>query len=88
MVFPVSLRGPLLLGFVETAWRKRVSMRQGWGRRVAYSSQFLDRVNRAHRGQAKIKGRLQANCDLELWELPPKPKGCGGLKAKRTVACE
>jgi hypothetical protein len=48
--------------------------RQGWGRRVAYTSQFLNGDNRAHRGQAKIKARLQADCDLELWELPPKPK--------------
>jgi hypothetical protein len=48
--------------------------RQGWGSRVAYTSQFLGRVNRAHRGQAKIKARLQSDCDLELWELPPKPK--------------
>jgi len=59
-------------------WRpsggKQFRCRQGWGRRVAYSSQFLGRVNRAHRGQAKIKVRLQADCDLELWELPPKPK--------------
>jgi hypothetical protein len=57
-------------------WRppggRQFRCRQGW--RVAYSSQFLNRVNRAHRGQAKIKVRLLADCDLELWELPPKPK--------------
>ncbi len=48
--------------------------RQGWGRRVAYKSQFLDPDNRAHRGKAKIKGRLIADLDPDEWELPPKPK--------------
>jgi hypothetical protein len=59
-------------------WRppggKQFRCRQGWGRGVAYSSQFLGRVNRAHRGQSKIKARLEADCDLEVWDLPPKPK--------------
>ena len=31
--------------------------REWWGRPVAYASQFLDRDNRAHRGQAKINSR-------------------------------
>ena len=48
--------------------------RQGWGRRVAYTSQFLDPDNRAHRGKAKIKARLLGDCDPDEWELPPKPK--------------
>jgi hypothetical protein len=48
--------------------------RQGWGRRVAYTSQFLDPDNRAHRGKAKIKARLIGDCDPDEWELPPKPK--------------
>jgi hypothetical protein len=48
--------------------------RQGWGRTVAYSSQFLDPDNRAHRGKAKIKSRLIADLDPDEWELPPKPK--------------
>jgi hypothetical protein len=48
--------------------------RQGWGRRVAYTSQFLDPDNRAHRGQAKIKAKLIADLDPDEWELPPKPK--------------
>jgi hypothetical protein len=48
--------------------------RQGWGRRFAYTSQFLDRDNRAHRGQAKIKAKLIADLDPDEWELPPKPK--------------
>ena len=48
--------------------------RQGWGRQVAYASQFLDPNNRAHRGKAKIKSRLIGDCDPDEWELPPKPK--------------
>jgi len=50
--------------------------RQEWGRQVAYASQFLNRDNRAHRGQARIRTRL---CSIggfapEEWEFPPKPK--------------
>jgi hypothetical protein len=48
--------------------------RQGWGRKVAYASQFLDPDNRAHRGKAKIKARLIADLNPDEWELPPKPK--------------
>jgi hypothetical protein len=48
--------------------------RQGWGRQVAYSSQFLDPNNRAHRGQAKIKADLIADLNPDEWALPPKPK--------------
>jgi hypothetical protein len=62
-------------------WRppgaKRFCSRQAWGRRrVAYASQFLDRDNRAHHGQSKIKSRLCAieGLDPEEWDLPPKPK--------------
>ena len=53
----------------------RFCSRQSWGnRRVAYSSQFLDPDNRAHRGKAKIKAKLIADLDPDEWELPPKPK--------------
>jgi hypothetical protein len=31
-------------------------------------------VDRAHRGQAKIRSRLIANRDPDEWDLPPKPK--------------
>jgi hypothetical protein len=34
----------------------------------------MDRTNRAHRGQAKIKARLIGNLDPDEWDLPPKPK--------------
>jgi hypothetical protein len=50
--------------------------RQRWGRQVAYTSQFLDRNNRAHRGKAKINARLCAVGGLnpDEWDLAPKPK--------------
>jgi hypothetical protein len=41
---------------------------------TAYTTQFLDRDNRAHYGQARIKNRLIANLDPDEWSLPPKPK--------------
>ena len=53
----------------------RFCSRQAWGnRRVAYSSQFLDPDNRAHRRKAKIKARLIADLDPDEWAFPPKPK--------------
>jgi hypothetical protein len=50
--------------------------REKWGCRVAYASQFMGRVDRAHRGQAKIKSRLcsMGGFNPDEWELPPKPK--------------
>jgi hypothetical protein len=41
---------------------------------VAYASQFADRDNRAHLGQAKIKAKLVGDLDADEWDLPPKPK--------------
>ena len=53
----------------------RFCSRQKWGRRrVAYASQFADRDNRAHLGQATIKARLIGDLDPDEWDLPPKPK--------------
>jgi hypothetical protein len=50
--------------------------RQEWGRQVAYASQFECRINRAHRGQAKIRTRLCSIGGFAPEELgfPPKPK--------------
>jgi len=50
--------------------------RRAWGRQFAYSSQFLDRTNRAHHGQAKINRRLCriGGLDSAEWSFPPKPK--------------
>jgi hypothetical protein len=59
-------------------WRppgaKEFRCRQGWYGRVAYASQFLGRINRAHRGKAKIKIQLIGELDPDEWDLPPKPK--------------
>ena len=48
--------------------------RKGWSGRVAYTSQFLDRDQRAHRGQAKIKACLIGDNNPDESALPPKPK--------------
>ena len=48
--------------------------RQTWRRQVAYASQFETPADRAHRGKSKIKSRLIGTCDLDEWDLPPKPK--------------
>jgi hypothetical protein len=50
--------------------------RQYWGRQVAYASQFLDPIQRAHRGKGKINARLCAvgGFDPKEWDFGPKPK--------------
>jgi hypothetical protein len=55
---------------------REFACRQRWGRQVAYSSQFSDRVNRAHQGKARINSRLCAlgGFDPDEWDFPPKPK--------------
>jgi len=70
---------PSMNRYASVLWRPpgatRFCSRQSWGsRRVAYSSQFLDPDNRAHRGKAKIKSRLIGDHDPDDWDLPPKPK--------------
>lgn len=62
-------------------WRpngaSRFASRQAWGPcKVAYRSQFLDRNNRAHHQQSKIKNRLceLGGFDPDEWDFPPKPK--------------
>ena len=52
----------------------RFCSRQAWHGQVAYASQSASRVDRAHRGKAKIKARLIGTCDPDDWDLPPKPK--------------
>jgi hypothetical protein len=54
--------------------------RHAWGRRAAYASQFLDAVGRAWRTQAKVKARLIADEDPDLWDLPPSPRECGNVR--------
>jgi hypothetical protein len=50
--------------------------RQSWGRQVAYQSQFLDAIGRAHLGKDRINRRLCSigPFDPDEWEFPPKPK--------------
>lgn len=50
--------------------------RQRWGRQVAYTSQCLGRVDRAHRGKSKINSRLCSigSFNPDEWDFPPKPK--------------
>ena len=64
--------------YVSVLWRppgaRNFACRQYWGRQVAYATQFLDRDNRAHYGQSRIKNRLIAHLDPDEWSLPPKPK--------------
>ena len=52
----------------------RFCSRQAWGRRVAYSSQFMTSTDRAWLGKVKIKSRLIADLNPDEWDLPPKPK--------------
>ena len=44
---------------------------------MAYRSQFMDRYNRAHHAQCRIRRKLceRGNFDPDEWDLPPKPKG-------------
>jgi hypothetical protein len=50
--------------------------RQRWGRQVAYVSQFMTPIDRAHRGKARINSQLCAigGFDPDEWVLAPKPK--------------
>jgi hypothetical protein len=71
---------PYMSRRASVLWRppgaRHFASRQRWGRQVAYASQFCPRVDRAHRGQAKINARLCAigGFDPEEWDFPPKPK--------------
>jgi hypothetical protein len=61
--------------------------RQAWGRQVAYASQFKDRIDRAHHGQAKIKSYLcsMGGFEPDEWDFPPKPKWMRWKTANRFV---
>ena len=71
-------RCPYTNRLASVLWRppgaSNFACRQRWGRSVAYASQFLDRTNRVHYGQSRIKHRLIADLDPDEWSLPPKPK--------------
>ena len=69
---------PVMNRYASVVWMPpgatRFCSRQTWRRRVAYASQFETPVDRAYRGQAKIKSRLIADLEPDEWDLPPKPK--------------
>jgi hypothetical protein len=48
--------------------------RHAWPGKVAYRSQFMTPMDRAHLGKERIKRRLIGELDPEEWDLPPKPK--------------
>jgi hypothetical protein len=53
----------------------RFCCRKAWEGQVAYLSQFGNWIDRAHAGKAKVNARLLGDCDLDEWDLPPKPTG-------------
>ena len=71
---------PVTGGLATVLWKppgaSRFCSRQGWGGKVAYASQFMDRLSRAHYGKSKIKLQLCSigQFDSDDWELPPKPR--------------
>jgi hypothetical protein len=53
---------------------QQFASRHAWPGKVAYSSQFMTAIDRAHLGKERIKRRLIGELDPEEWDLPPKPK--------------
>jgi hypothetical protein len=53
---------------------QQFASRHAWPDKVAYSSQFMTPMDRAHLAKEKIKRRLIGELDTEEWDLPPKPK--------------
>jgi hypothetical protein len=53
---------------------RQFASRHAWPGQVAYGSQFMTPLDRAHLGKEKIKQRLIGDLDPQYWELPPKPK--------------
>lgn len=60
--------------------------RHAWASKVAYRSQFVNRIDRAHAGKAKIRVRLSSNCAPESHIPPPRPKGMRLRTYSRLVA--
>jgi hypothetical protein len=71
-VCPVTDRRASVLWLPRGA--QQFASRHAWPGRVAYSSQFMTPMDRAHLGKERIKRRLIGELDLEQWDLPPKPK--------------
>lgn len=60
--------------------------RHAWGRRAAYSSQFLDPIGRAWRTKDNVKARRIGDENLDECDLPPKPKPMRWITYERCVA--
>src|SRR5262245_37037132 len=71
-ICPVTDRRASVLWFPPGA--RQFASRHAWPGRVAYSSQFMTAMDRAHLGKERIKRRLIGELDPEEWDLPPKPK--------------
>jgi hypothetical protein len=72
--FACPVTGGLATVFWKPPGASRFCSRQGWGRRVAYRSQFRNASDRAHLGKERIKAQLIGDLNADDWELPPKPK--------------
>jgi hypothetical protein len=72
---------PYMNRYVSVLWRppgaRKFASRQYWvfDAGLSRATQLLDRTNRAHYGQSRIKNRLIADLDPDEWSLPPKAKG-------------
>ena len=71
-VCPITNRRASVLWLPRGA--QQFASRHAWPGRVAYSSQFMAPMDRAHLGKERIKRRLIGELDPEEWDLPPKPK--------------
>jgi hypothetical protein len=71
-VCPVTNRRASVLWLPRRA--RHFASRYAWPGKVAYSSQFMTPMDRAHLGKERIKRRLIGELDPEEWDLPPKPK--------------
>jgi hypothetical protein len=53
---------------------QQFASRHAWPGQVAYRSQYMTPMDRAHLGKERLKRRLIGELDPEEWDLPPKPK--------------
>ncbi len=69
---------PVTNGRASVLWlppgAQQFASRHAWPGQVAYRSQFMTAIDRAHLGMERIKRRLIGELDPEEWDLPPKPK--------------
>ena len=71
-VCPVTNRRASVLWLPRGA--QHFASSHAWPGQVAYRSQFMTPIDRAHLGKERIKRRLIGELDPEEWDLPPKPK--------------